>query len=43
VRRPSATQKLEELFERVVAGGDYIDEVQTIHVFGSYARGALEA
>lgn len=40
--RDSATRKLQELLERVTAGGDYVDEVQTIYVFGSYARGALD-
>lgn len=42
MKRTIATRALEDALARVVKGGRYEDLVKTIHVFGSYARGALE-
>jgi hypothetical protein len=42
VKRQEATRRLEELLTRVSVGGDlYLDAVEEISVFGSYAAGAL--
>jgi hypothetical protein len=42
VKRERATQLLEEMLQRMVAGGAWLDLIEEIDVFGSYARGALE-
>ena len=40
MRRNTATERLLELLGNVTAGGVYVDEIDEIFVFGSYARGA---
>jgi hypothetical protein len=42
LKRDRATQLLEEMLERLVAGGEWLDLVDDVYVFGSYARGAPE-
>jgi predicted nucleotidyltransferase len=43
VNRERATRLIEELLERVVAGGErHLDLVDQVSIFGSYARGATE-
>ena len=42
MKRERATALLEELLERVIAGGRWLDLIDELYVFGSYARGALE-
>jgi hypothetical protein len=42
VKRQRATALIEELLQRVHAGGQYLDCIDEIWVFGSYARGALD-
>lgn len=42
MKRDRATQLIEELLGRVIAGGWPLDLVTELRLFGSYARGALE-
>jgi hypothetical protein len=42
MKRDRATQLIEDLLGRVVAGGWPLDLVTELRLFGSYARGALE-
>jgi predicted nucleotidyltransferase len=42
VKRERATEILQEMLGRLDEGGRPLDLVDEVHVFGSYARGALE-
>jgi Nucleotidyltransferase domain len=42
VKRDRATQLLEDMLQRLVEGGEWLDLVDDVYVFGSYARGAPE-
>jgi hypothetical protein len=42
LKRERATQLLEEMLERLVSGGEWLDLVDDVYVFGSYARGATD-
>jgi len=42
LKRDRATQLLEEILGHLVTGGEWLDLVDDVYVFGSYARGAPE-
>lgn len=42
MKRDVATDALAAMLANVAAGGRFVELVESIYVFGSYARGALE-